>query len=41
MVPMGIIVVGDVHGNSDALSDLLDQLVPDLTQEDCIVFLGD
>ena len=41
MMPMGTIVVGDVHGNSAALSDLLDQVIPKLTPDDCTVFLGD
>ena len=41
MTPMATIVVGDVHGNSAALSDLLDRLVPELKPEDCTVFLGD
>ncbi len=40
-MPMGTVAVGDVHGNSAALSDLLDRLVPDLTRDDCSVFLGD
>jgi serine/threonine protein phosphatase 1 len=38
---MGTIVIGDVHGNSAALADLLDQFVPELAKEDCTVFLGD
>jgi len=38
---MGTVIVGDVHGNSAALSDLLDRLIPQLTRDDCTVFLGD
>lgn len=41
MTPMRTIVVGDIHGNSAALSDLLDRLIPELTHDDCTVFLGD
>lgn len=41
MMPMATIVVGDIHGNSAALSDLLDRLIPELTPDDCTVFLGD
>ena len=41
MTLMGTIVVGDIHGNSAALYDLLNQLIPELTPDDCIVFLGD
>jgi serine/threonine protein phosphatase 1 len=38
---MGTVVVGDVHGNSAALCDLLDRLIPELTRDDVTVFLGD
>lgn len=38
---MSTIVIGDVHGNSSALADLLDKLLPELRPDDCIVFLGD
>lgn len=38
---MSTIAVGDVHGNLDALLDLLDRLLPTMRQEDTLVFLGD
>jgi serine/threonine protein phosphatase 1 len=38
---MPTIAVGDIHGNLPALSDLLDQLRPELTAADTVVFLGD
>jgi serine/threonine protein phosphatase 1 len=33
--------IGDIHGNIDALDDLLDQVAANLTAEDVVVFLGD
>jgi serine/threonine protein phosphatase 1 len=38
---MPTLAIGDIHGNSAALADLLHQLLPELMPEDCIVFLGD
>jgi len=38
---MATIAVGDVHGNYAALEDLLARVVPDLTPDDTLVFLGD
>ena len=38
---MTTIAVGDIHGNSKALSDLLAQLTPELGAGDTLVFLGD
>jgi len=35
------IAIGDIHGNADALTDVLDQVILDLTTEDVVVFLGD
>jgi serine/threonine protein phosphatase 1 len=34
-------VIGDIHGNLAALSDVLSQLRPELTGSDTVVFLGD
>ena len=33
--------VGDIHGNLGALNDLLARVVPQLTPQDTLVFLGD
>jgi serine/threonine protein phosphatase 1 len=38
---MPVIVIGDIHGNSGALKDLLAQVVPELHPKDTLVFLGD
>ena len=38
---MATAVIGDVHGNFQALDDLLTQLGPLLTAKDTAVFLGD
>jgi serine/threonine protein phosphatase 1 len=38
---MATIVIGDVHGNSAALDDLLGQVRSAITDGDAIVFLGD
>jgi serine/threonine protein phosphatase 1 len=38
---MSTIAIGDVHGNSAALGDLLDQLRGAVTTADTVVFLGD
>jgi calcineurin-like phosphoesterase family protein len=35
------VAIGDVHGNLSALDDLLAKLVPELTPDDELVFLGD
>ncbi len=38
---MATIAIGDIHGNSRALQDLLGQLTTELTAADTVVFLGD
>ena len=38
---MPVIAIGDIHGNSGALADLLEQVVPQMKSEDSLVFLGD
>ena len=38
---MATFAIGDIHGNFAALSELLDQIAPDLSREDVVVFLGD
>lgn len=38
---MGVIAVGDIHGNLQALDDLLDQVEFELAGGDTMVFLGD
>ena len=38
---MATVAVGDIHGNLQALEDLLAGLVPTLKREDVLVFLGD
>lgn len=38
---MATIAIGDIHGNLAALTDLLDQLLPDAVEGDVVVFLGD
>ena len=38
---MATLAIGDIHGNIDALDDLLKQIEPDLTPSDTVVFLGD
>ena len=38
---MSTIAIGDIHGNSAALDDLLDQLAGRLHPHDTVVFLGD
>jgi serine/threonine protein phosphatase 1 len=38
---MSVIAIGDIHGNSEALSDLLAQVLPEMCSEDTLVFLGD
>ena len=38
---MSSIAIGDVHGNAAGLRDLLDQLRPEVTDADTVVFLGD
>jgi serine/threonine protein phosphatase 1 len=35
------IAIGDVHGNLNALNDLLAQIAPTVTPRDTVVFLGD
>lgn len=38
---MSTIAIGDIHGNRDALDDLLDQLATRVDERDTVVFLGD
>lgn len=38
---MSTIAIGDVHGNLEALDDLLNRITRDITAKDTIVFLGD
>ena len=38
---MATIAVGDIHGNLQALRDLLDQIQPEVSDGDTVVFLGD
>lgn len=38
---MATFAIGDIHGNREALDDLLDQLRPALSASDTVVFLGD
>jgi serine/threonine protein phosphatase 1 len=38
---LATIAVGDIHGNLAALDDLLARLLPEVCQEDVLVFLGD
>ena len=38
---MSTIAIGDLHGNLEALDDLLEELTPEIKSEDTIVFLGD
>jgi serine/threonine protein phosphatase 1 len=38
---MATIAIGDIHGNSAALGDILDQVASELSTADTVVFLGD
>ena len=38
---MATFAIGDIHGNVDALRDLLARLEPQLASDDEVVFLGD
>jgi serine/threonine protein phosphatase 1 len=38
---MATIAIGDIHGNSAALEDLLAKVLPTIHQDDVLVFLGD
>ena len=38
---MSTYAIGDIHGNLAALNDLLAQLVPEISPDDTLVFLGD
>jgi serine/threonine protein phosphatase 1 len=38
---MATVAIGDVHGNLNALEDLLAKVLPTLTRRDAVVFLGD
>ncbi len=38
---MSTIAIGDIHGNFQALDDLLNKIAPDIRSEDTVVFLGD
>ena len=37
---MPTLAIGDIHGNSAALADLIHQFLPELMPEDYIVFLA-
>ena len=39
--PRRPVAIGDIHGNIAALQDLLETVVPELTEDDTLVFLGD
>jgi len=39
--PLATLAIGDIHGNLSALDDLLAKVVPELTPDDELVFLGD
>lgn len=38
---MATTTIGDIHGNFEALEDLLEKLLPSLRSDDILVFLGD
>lgn len=38
---MSTYAIGDIHGNSSALDDLLSHVLPEITPDDTLVFLGD
>jgi serine/threonine protein phosphatase 1 len=38
---MSVIAIGDIHGESGALADLLAQVLPEIRPDDTLVFLGD
>jgi len=38
---MATYAIGDIHGNLDALEDLLEKLLPEIRSEDTLVFMGD
>jgi serine/threonine protein phosphatase 1 len=38
---MSVIAIGDIHGQSEALEDLLAHILPEMRREDVLVFLGD
>src|SRR5688572_31997249 len=38
---MSSIAIGDVHGNLQALDDLLSQVAPNVSARDSVIFLGD
>jgi serine/threonine protein phosphatase 1 len=38
---MSLVAIGDIHGNVRALDDLLEKVLPVLSAEDTLVFLGD
>lgn len=38
---MSVLAIGDIHGQSKTLEDLLAQIVPEMRPEDTLVFLGD
>jgi calcineurin-like phosphoesterase family protein len=38
---MSSIAIGDIHGNFQALDDLLSQVAPTVTERDNVIFLGD
>lgn len=38
---MATIAIGDIHGNSQALENLLEKILPEMKSADTLVFLGD
>ena len=40
-ITMATVAIGDIHGNIAALEDLLETVVPELAEDDTLVFLGD
>jgi len=38
---MATVAIGDIHGNLEALQDLLSKVIPELDSNDELVFLGD
>jgi serine/threonine protein phosphatase 1 len=38
---LATIAIGDIHGNREALGDLLEKLLPEIDSQDTLVFLGD
>ena len=36
-----LFAIGDIHGNVRALNDLLEKILPQMSSDDTLVFLGD